>query len=188
MVHDRRIKKKRMKTPLTVTTGSQTMMDKLPRIKDIMTRKPLILNPDMIIRDAAKRLMKTKAFAAPVVGPDDEYIGMFSMQGCMVGLMDAVYREVPLPLHVGDYLESEDRIQPVTEDEPLMTAVARFANSRELLISLPVLRDGKVVGVIARHDIIRTFFKLTAKIPDARAAILYISGLEKRRREIGKLQ
>ena len=188
MVHDRRIKKKSLKTPLSVTTETQRLMGMTPRIKDIMTKKPLILKPDMIIRDAAKRLMKTKAFAAPVVGPDDEYIGMFSMQGCMVGLMDAVYREVPLPLHVGDYLESEDRIQPVTEDEPLMTAVARFANSRELLISLPVLRDGKVVGLIARHDIIRAFFKLTAKIPDARAAILYISGLEKRRREISKLQ
>ncbi len=188
MVHDRRIKKKRMKTPLSVTTGSQAMMDKVPRIKDIMTRKPLVLTPDMILRDAAKRLIKKGIFAAPVVGPDDEFIGMFSQQGCMVGLMDAVYREVPLPLHVADYLESKERFEPATEDEPVMTAVARFAGSRELLLCLPVVRDGKVVGVVARHDIIRAFFKLMEKIPDAKEAILYISGLEKRRREIEKLR
>ena len=176
------------KKPLSVTTETQKLMGMLPRIKDIMTRNPVVLTPDMIVRDAAKRLLKKKAFAAPVVGPDDAYIGMFSMQGCMVGLMDAVYHEVPLPLKVGDYLESQDRSQPVSEDEPMMTAVARFANSRELLVSLPVLRNGKVVGLIARHDIIRAFFKLTAKIPEARSAILYISGLEKRRREIEKLR
>ncbi len=53
MVHDRRIKKKRMKTPLTVTTETQRLMDKVPRIKDIMTRKPLVLTPDMIVRPVA---------------------------------------------------------------------------------------------------------------------------------------
>ena len=188
MVHDRRIKKKSIKTALTVTTETQKLMGMTPRIKDIMTKKPLILKPDMVVRDAAKRLMKKGVIAAPVVGPDHEFIGMFSQQGCMVGLMDAVYREVPLPLHVADYLESKERYQPVTEDEPIMTAVARFANSRELLLCLPVVRSGKVVGVVARHDIIRAFFKLTAKIPDTKEAILYISGLEKRRRDIEKLR
>ncbi len=188
MVHDRRIKHKRMKTPLSVTTGTQAMMDKVPRIRDIMTKRPLVLTPDMIVRDAAKKLMKRGVIAAPVVGPDKKFIGMFSQQGCMVGLMDAVYREVPLPLHVADYLESKDRFEPIAEDEPVMTAVARFANSRELLLCLPVVRGDKVVGVVARHDVIRAFFKLTAKIPDAKEAILYVSGLEKRRREIEKLR
>ena len=188
MVHDRRIKAKRMKTPLTVTTNTQTLMDKVPRISDIMTRKPLTLTPDMILRDAAKRLLKKKLFVAPVVGPDDEFLGMFSQQGCMVGLMDAIYHEVPLPLHVADYMEPKGRYQPITEDDPIMTAVANFASSDELLLCLPVLRNDKVVGLVARQDIIRTFFKLTAKIPDAKSAILYISGLEKRRREIEKLR
>jgi predicted transcriptional regulator len=188
MVHDRRIKHKRVKSSLSVTSGTQAMMDKVPRIKDIMTKRPLILKPEMIVRDAAKRLLKKGVFAAPVVGTDKKFLGMFSQQGCMVGLMDAVYREVPLPLHVADYLESKDRYEPVTEDEPIMTAVARFANSPELLLCLPVVRSDQIVGVVARHDIIRAFFKLTAKVPDAQEAILYISGLEKRRREIEKLR
>jgi hypothetical protein len=50
------------------------------------------------------------------------------------------------------------------------------------------LRDGKVVGIIARQDVIRTFFEMTAKIPEAQAAILYISGLEKEQHEFEKLR
>jgi CBS domain-containing protein len=106
----------------------------------------------------------------------------------MVGLVDAVYNEVPLPLNVGDYLEPEKNTLTITEDAPIMTAVSKFVESNHLILSLPVLRDGKVVGLIARKDVIRTFFEITANIPDAKQAILYISGLEKEQDEIEKLR
>ena len=172
----------------SVTSDSQQTMRKVPRVKDIMTKSPLILTPDMIIRDAAKKLMKKNVFAAPVVDPDGNFIGMFSQQGCMVGLVDAVYHEVPLPLHVGDYLEPEKHTLTITENAPIMTAVAKFAGSDHLILSLPVLRQRKVVGLVARQDVIRTFFEITAKIPDAQQAILYISALEKEQRESEKLR
>lgn len=172
----------------SVTTDSQQMMGKVPRVRDVMNKSPLTLTPDMIIRDAAKKLMKKNVFAAPVVDPDGNFIGMFSQQGCMVGLVDAVYHEVPLPLHVGDYLTPEKHTLTITEDAPIMTAVAKFAESEELILSLPVLREGKVVGLIARQDVIHTFFKITKKIPDPKQAILYISALEKERQESEKLR
>ena len=106
----------------------------------------------------------------------------------MVGLMDAIYNEVPLPLKVGDYLEPEKNTLTITEDAPFMTAVSKFVESNQLILSLPVLRDGKVIGLVARKDIIRTFFEITAKIPDAKQAILYISALEKGRQESEKLR
>jgi CBS domain-containing protein len=171
-----------------ITTDSQQTMRKVPRVKDVMTKSPLVLTPDMIIRDAAKNLMKKHVFAAPVVDPDGNFIGMFSQQGCMVGLVDAVYNEVPLPLNVSDYLEPKEYTLTITEDAPIMTAVSKFAESNHLILSLPVLRDGKVVGLIARKDVIRTFFEITAKVPDAKQAILYISALEKGRQESEKLR
>jgi predicted transcriptional regulator len=132
--------------------------------------------------------MQKSIVAAPVVDPDGNFAGMFSQQGCMVGLVDGVYHEVPQPIHVDDYLEPQDRTLTVTENAPIMTAVAKFAGSRQLILSLPVLRDGKVVGIIARQDVIRKFFEMTAKIPEPQAAILYISGLEKEQREFEKLR
>jgi CBS domain-containing protein len=172
----------------SVTTESQELMGKVPRVKDVMTRNPVTFILGMTVHDAAKILMKKSVVAAPVVDAAGNFVGMFSQQGCMVGLVDGVYHEVPEPIHVDDYLEPQDRTLTVTENAPIMTAVAKFAGSRQLILSLPVLRDGKVVGIIARQDVIRTFFEMTAKIPEAQAAILYISGLEKEQREFEKLR
>ena len=183
----RRGKDIRAKKSHSITTESWDMMVKVPRVKDIMTKNPVTFTLGTTVHDAAKMLLQKSIVAAPVVDPDGNFVGMFSQQGCMVGLVDGVYHEVPLPLHVDDYLEPKERTQTATENAPIMTAVANFAGSRQLILSLPVLRAGKVVGLIARQDVIRTFFKMTAKIPDAKAAILYISGLEKERGEIEKL-
>jgi CBS domain-containing protein len=188
MVKLRRGKNNPTKKSHSITTQSQAMMGKVPRVKDVMTQNPVTFTLGMTVHDAAKKLLQKSIVAAPVVGADGNFVGMFSQQGCMVGLMDSVYHEVPLPVHVDDYLEPEEHTHTVTENAPIMTAVAKFAGSNQLILSLPVLRAGKVVGIIARQDVIRTFFKMTAKIPDAKAAILYISGLEKEQDEIEKLR
>jgi len=176
------------KKPLAVTSGSQAMMSRVPRVKDVMTEDPMTFPLGTTVHDAAKKLLQKQIVATPVVDPEGNFVGIFSQQGCMVGLVDGVYDEVPQPIFVDDYLEPKERIQTVTENDPIMTAVAKFAGSSQIILSLPVLRGNKVVGLIARLDIIRTFFKMTAKIPDARAAILYISGLEKEPQEIQKLR
>ena len=172
----------------SITTGSQNIMAKVPRVRDLMTDDPLILTLGMTVHDAAKKLLQHHVFAAPVVDRDGNLVGMFSQQGCMVGLSDGVYSDVPQPIFVDDYLDPHEQLRTVTENAPIMTAVAKFVGSKRLIPSLPVLRAGKVVGLIHRLDIIRTFFEMTAKIPDARAAILYISGLEKKQRDFEKLR
>ena len=172
----------------SITAGSQHIRKKTPRVKDVMTPDPVIFTLGTTVHDAAKKLLQKSIVAAPVVDKDGNLVGMFSQQGCMVGLIDGVYHEVPQPIYVDDYMEPADRSQTATENAPIMTAVAKFAGSRHLILSLPVLRGSKVVGIIARQDVIRKFFEMTAKIPEPQAAILYISGLEKEQREIEKLR
>ena len=186
-----KIRKSRKKPPEMrhkVTTGSQDLMAKVPRVKDVMTEEPVTFALGTTVHDAAKKLLQKSIVAAPVVDADSNFVGMFSQQGCMVGLVDGVYHEVPQPIHVDDYLEPEAHTLTVTENAPIMTAVAKFAGSQQLVLSLPVLRGKKVVGILARQDVIRTFFEMTAGIPEAGAAILYISGLEKQRDEFEKLR
>ena len=172
----------------SITTESWEMMGKVPRVKDIMTSDPVTFTLGTTVHDAAKMLLQKSIVAAPVLDKDGNLVGMFSQQGCMVGLVEGVYHEVPQPIYVDDYMDPMDRTHTTTENAPVMTAVAKFAASKHLILSLPVLRQGKVVGMIARQDVIRAFFKMTAKIPDAKAAILYISGLEKQQHEIEKLR
>lgn len=188
MFKKRRSKNEPSELKHSITTESQKMMGKVPRVKDVMTEDPLTFTLGMTVHDAAKKLLQKSVVAAPVVDTEGNFVGMFSQQGCMVGLVDGVYNEVPQPIFVDDYLEPEAHTLTVTDTAPIMTAVAKFAGSQQLILSLPVLRNGKVVGIIARQDIIRTFFEMTARIPEARAAILYISGLEKEQEEIEKLR
>jgi hypothetical protein len=53
MVKKRRRKHKSTKMPHSITTGSQNIMGKVPRIKDVMTQDPLILTLGMTVHDAA---------------------------------------------------------------------------------------------------------------------------------------
>ena len=156
----------------SITTESQKMMRKVPRVKDVMTEDPLTFTLGMTVHDAAKKLLQKSIVAAPVVDADGNFVGMFSQQGCMVGLVDGVYDEVPQPIFVDDYLEPEERVLTVEDNAPIMTAVSQFAGSKHIVFSMPVMRARKVVGMIARQDVFRTFFEMTAKNPEARAAIL----------------
>ncbi len=188
MVKTFKDKSHRDKLKHSITTGSQKMMERVPRVRDVMTEDPLIFKLGTTVHDAAKKLLQKSVVAAPVVDTDGNFVGMFSQQGCMVGLVDGVYDEVPQPIFVDDYLEPEERVLTVKDNAPIMTAVSKFAGSDQIILSMPVMRAGKVVGMIARRDVIRTFFEMTAKIPDAKAAILYISGLEKEQQDFKKLQ
>ena len=188
MATTRRHKRRSTKLKHTITAESQRTMRRVPRVRDVMTPDPLVFTLGTLVHDAAKQLMQKNVFSAPVVDQDGMLIGLFSQQGCMLGLSDGVYSQVPQPIRVDDYLEPARRIQTVADNEPIMTAVSKFVGSTYLIPSLTVLRAGKVVGQIVRHDIIRTFFEITADIPDAVSAILYISGLEKEQQEFEKLR
>ena len=161
------------------------MIKTLPRAKDIMMRRPLTLKPDMRTKDAAAKLLKKGVFSAPVVDEDRTFLGQFSQQGCMIALVDIVYHQVPIPVFVRDYLEAETRT--VTEDTGLLTIASIFAESERLLLSLPVLRKGKVIGLVARLDVIRAILKFVSLFPEPKAATLYISALIESEKDRPKL-
>ena len=188
MVELRRGKKIPGRKSHSITTESWDMMGKVPRVKDVMTKDPVTITLGTTVHDAAKILLQKSIVAAPVVDREGNFVGIFSQQGCMRALVDGVYDEVPQPIFVDDYLEPEARTDTVTENSPIMTAVGKFVGRPQIILSLPVLRAGKVVGIIARQDVIRTFFEMTAGIPEPQAAFLYISALEKEQREFKKLR
>ena len=49
-----------------------------------------------------------------------------------------------------------------------------------LVISLPVLRDGRVIGLVYRQDVLDAIIDLVAKFPRPEAAVLYLSSLKDR--------
>ena len=154
-------------------------MPTLPRARDIMSRNPLTIHADMIVREAATKMKKKKAMTAPVLDENNNFIGVFSIQGCVEAFVDVVYHEVPIPVHVRDYLEPVSRT--ITEDTSLFEIAQIFSHRDErLVISLPVLRDGRVIGLVYRKDLLDAVLDLVAKFPRPEAAVLYLSSLKER--------
>ena len=154
-------------------------MPTLPRARDIMSRNPLTIQADMVVREAAMLLKKKKAVTAPVLDENNNFIGVFSVQGCIEAFIDVVYNEMPIPIHVRDYLEP--RSHTITEDTSLFEIAEIFVHRDErLVISLPVLRDGRVIGLVHRQDVLDAIIDLAAKFPRPEAAVLYLSSLRER--------
>ena len=147
---------------------------KAPHARDIMTKKPVTLDPHTSLYDASKILVKNRWLSAPVVDDDGNFLGVFSQQSCMRALVDAVYEEIP-STEVQAYLDPN----PITthEDATLVRCAQTFADPKLRGPALIVLRDKKVVGLISRLDVINGVLKYVKSAPDRETRLLYLSAL-----------
>jgi CBS domain-containing protein len=150
-------------------------LKRVPTAKDIMSSKPITLQPGMPVHEAAVRLVKKGVLSAPVVDENEDFVGVFSQQGCMVGLIDAVYAEMPSD-EIGSFLEPDPKT--ITENTGLLAMAEKFVHGTAFVHSLPVLRDRKVVGIVSRFDVIRAVIDYLAAAPDTKAQTLYLSALK----------
>jgi len=133
-------------------------------IRDVMTKSLVTVPVDATIRDAARALVEHDISAAPVI--DDS--------GAMVGIVseiDLVRRDV-LP----DQRAHARRVRPdggtaprmatdvMTREVVTVPPSADVADAVALMSdlsvkSLPVLDDGRLVGIIARRDVVRVLLR-----------------------------
>ncbi len=66
-------------------------MDGSSLAKDIMNRKIVTLSPQTHVLDGIRLLLRNRITGAPVVGEDDEYLGVFSEKCCM-GVLTLIAR------------------------------------------------------------------------------------------------
>lgn len=134
-------------------------MAKIPeRVADIMVRRVETLAPDAQIHDAVRVLLKRGYAAAPVTEPDGTLLGVFSEHDSIRTLSTAAYEGWPAGT-VAEHMTRET--ESLTTDEPLLAVAKRFAESRHR--SLPVVRDGKVIGLVGRADVMRALDRVLEK-------------------------
>ncbi|MFW5834610.1 MAG: CBS domain-containing protein [Pseudomonadota bacterium] len=137
---------------------------------DVMTRNVASVTPSATVGDIVRLLIERRISAVPVVDEAGKLIGMVSEA-------DLLHRpeagtEVRRPWWVDLFSSPDQRaeaflkahgrtaeevmsrnVEIVQEDTPL-DVVAKLMQERHVK-RLPVLRDGKVVGIVARADLIR---------------------------------
>src|SRR5215203_4500990 len=115
-------------------------------IRDIMSKIVVSVRPDATLIDAVKVLTKHHLSGAPVVSTDGAVVGFISEPN----LMDVLFDQETRMRKVSDYMSPE--VQMVHVSESIATAATMFAMYG--FRRLPVVEDGRLIGVVTRRDLL----------------------------------
>jgi CBS domain-containing protein len=135
-------------------------------VKDFMTRDVQPLKPDATIEEAAAVLVRRGVTAVPVVSANDEVLGMLGHRDLLRVLLPQYVRRVA----TGEFLararaprdaspgvprvrDVMDRSVMCLSEDQSLAEVASVIVSRDR-DRFPVVRDGVLVGMISRDDIV----------------------------------
>jgi predicted transcriptional regulator len=122
------------------------------KVKEIMDKEFIAVDPDMDIVDASIKMESHKKFTTPVLDNNKTLIGWITSLDVTRGLRD--HHKL-----VKEIMHSKDDIVHVHENDAARIAV--LAASKHKVVSIPVLDDNdKVVGVIRTFDIVETLSRL----------------------------
>jgi CBS domain-containing protein len=123
------------------------------QIKSCMTTDVITVSPQDDIFDVVEKLAKHRVSGAPVV-EDDRLVGMITEKDCMKLLASGFAGMIPeAPV---DTFMSRD-VVALTPETTLFEVASRFLSGN--FRRFPVVKDGALVGIVSRHDVMRTIHK-----------------------------
>jgi len=112
--------------------------------RDIMTRNVYTISPEASVQEVAQLLSRKRISGVPVSDKDCKIIGIVT-EADIIGKVD---RE---GLRVADIMSSE--MIAVDEETPV-GEIAMLLSERNIK-RVPVMRNGKLVGIVCRADIVQ---------------------------------
>jgi CBS domain-containing protein len=144
------------------------------KIADLMAHDPAIVRSDEPLVTVARKLLRRRISGAPVVSENGQLMGFISEHDLVswhaktIELLSAEDASLD-PSEYGRRFENESAGSPMShpassidEDASLMAVVDAFRHPR--LRRLPVTRDGKLIGMIGRSDVVRAMIQREVSI------------------------
>ena len=123
------------------------------KVKDIMTKDVITVDPEMDVVYAFEKLMKYKISAIPVIDKKGAIIGIITATDLGHNLILDKYE---LGTQVGSIMvEDVFTISPEDTIESAILAMTKATPEIGIINQLPVVDDGKLVGIISDGDIIQ---------------------------------
>lgn len=139
------------------------------RISDVMTKTVTCVSPETPALDAARIMLNAKVSGLPVTDHQGRVLGMLSESdlmrslplkdtGLLAGLLSFLIGNTSAADLIGASNKpvGEMMCHPpivIRDDQPLQDALTLMQHHH--VKRLPVIRDGKLVGLLARHDLLR---------------------------------
>jgi acetoin utilization protein AcuB len=127
------------------------------RIKEMMTKNPVTIEPDTLVLDA-RRIMKEKNIHRLPVIEKGKLIGIVTKHD----LLDAAPSPAtPVSVHDLNYLLSKMKVKEIMKKNPVtVTPNTPFEDALRVgqekkIGSFPVVENGKLVGITTESDIVR---------------------------------
>jgi CBS domain-containing protein len=114
---------------------------------DVMTTTVVSVSPHATMKEAAALLLRHRVSGVPVVDDAGRIVGVISE----FDLLKLVYSPEVESHRVGDYMST--KLLTAAPDDSLIEIVDTFTSHP--IRRLPVVSEGKLVGLISRHDLIR---------------------------------
>lgn len=148
-------------------------------IKEIMTKKVVSIKPDDNAKDAMNLLFKMHISGLPVIDERERLVGMFTEKDILAYVLPSyiekvgrfIYEENPKSIKKKSAELEKIKVSQLmrkgvitTTEDTNLSEVARVMLTQKAR-RLPVLdKSGKVVGIVAREDVLRAFAKETQSI------------------------
>ena len=116
-------------------------------VKNIMTDSPVVVRPETTIDEAIEILLDRRVSGLPVVDGQGSLLGVISE----VDIIDLVYKADIEGSIVGDYMTRETQF--LDAEASLDDAASMFCGKN--IRRIPIVQDGKLVGILSRRDLIR---------------------------------
>jgi CBS domain-containing protein len=121
----------------------------------LMEQDVLACKTDDSARHIASQLTKYSIGSLPVVDDQNQLVGLVSEFDVLKVLLDG---RKPEEINAGEIMTRDLKV--VQEDTSVMDVINLL--EKEHLIRVPVLKDGKLVGIVARRDVLFGYIKATA--------------------------
>jgi CBS domain-containing protein len=119
-------------------------------VADIMATQLITFAPDTNIHEAIHILLEQRISGAPVVDKDGALVGMLSKKDCLKITFSTSYHE-DWGGPVSDFMSAP--VETLDADLDLVSAAEIFLKSH--FRRFPVLRHGRLVGLVSRYDILK---------------------------------
>ncbi|WKJ88973.1 CBS domain-containing protein [Methylomonas montana] len=119
-------------------------------VVDYMSTKMITVTPDTEISQAVKKLLDHKITSVPVMDERGKLVGIFSEKDGMKVFVESAYNQ-SMAGKVGEYMTKDPQI--VSVDASLVDVANQFQETPTR--SFPVFKNGELVGMISRVDVLR---------------------------------
>ena len=124
--------------------------------RDIMTEELVTIRPTATVREAVDMLLSREISGLPVVDEGDRLVGIITEFALMAVAYDNKVLDEPVSQHMTSELltvDVKDSVRKVAD----MCVVHRVRR-------VPVLKDGRLAGLVARRDVLRAMFEAQATV------------------------